>query len=251
MKNILFHFLLISSLYCIHIDRKEDLEKCIALANKSEFSAVGWVHTKNHCFTGTLIHPRVVVTSAHLLKNPEELRFNIYIFNKFFCVSGRAVIHPTYLTMKEENNLTEENLTSEVALIILDEPLYGVNYLKLPTHSQKETKAMYAIGFGKWNHQSSEYISQSKLGCTVYIEHYTGLLMGASSLNNKYFPLSGHPTNNEDFGCPLISADGNYTLQGIFKNHIIQKEDSYSFYIDLFPHVKWIESTIKQSLQEK
>ncbi len=249
MKNILFHFLLISSLYCIHIDRKEDLEKCIALAHKSEFSAVGWVSTSKKYCTGTLIHPRVVLTSAYTVKDCEDLSFNIDLFGKYFCIRGKAILHPTYLTIKKDNTLTFEEIASEIALIILDEPLYGVNYLKLPTGGVSAEKSMHAVGFGGWKNQTPNSIRASKLGCNLYIDAKNDHLMRAPYLNDKDLSLFGYPAGG-DMGCPLISKDGNYTLQGIFRNYFVDEENSFSLFIDLFPHLNWIENTIKQSLKD-
>ena len=92
------------------------------LSYSKEFDNVGLVTADAYYGSGTLIHPRVVITAAHVVQGKEKITFYLETEEGVKSIEGKALIHPDY----EKNHKNQgksihfENMACDAALIILE-----------------------------------------------------------------------------------------------------------------------------------
>lgn len=90
-------------------------------------SSTGTLSTKFMNAKGVLIHPKVVLTSAHVLQGRSGVTFN----NLY---KGTAFCHPCF---KKNSPLSIERCKYDIALFILDRAVLDMPYISLSTKAQE------------------------------------------------------------------------------------------------------------------
>ena len=175
--------------------------------------------------TGTLIHPRVVLTAAHVIENAPQICFvttkkcpNSGKVTLGVKVLGQAVIHK-YHTDGNKSKRSE----NDIALIFLDDEVYCEKYGTLCSNEITESKlCIYEIvGFGNY-HFKQEIRPLETPSCWFDRKLYSKVLSFRQKLNLISYvyntcniDLFG-TCKTGDSGRPLIKANNGLEICGIF-----------------------------------
>jgi hypothetical protein len=258
MKKLLIPFLLLSSLFGIYIDNVDHLKKHIDLAAKKNFDAIGVIYSDNAYGTGTLIHPNIILTAAHVVKDQENIRFQILVDGKRLDLAARAVCHPKF-SGKASPNIGQEDMPVDIALVFVDEPVLGIDYPTLAEYIPPQDLIFYATGYGGWNGAIPHYFLDRKLSGIAIIEEVNDQLIITNCNNLKDIELfaSGRPG---DSGGPIMTIEKEDLIHGVLSCIIFEedkegvegsfkKEPSYTVYPKIHNHIDWILDTIEANIE--
>jgi hypothetical protein len=256
MKKILLSLFLSFPLFAIYIDDTAKLDQHVTKAYQEEFNAVGLVYFGNGYGTGTLIHPKVVLTAAHVVEDQSDITFYLYIKNQGVKgVKGRAVIHPNYKPksdLKKEEILTE-NIPYDVALLFLEESIDGIDYPSLSSSPPPAPADYLAVGYGKWNGELPENLLNRKLsGISFhpnYIEENLIILYCANFLDIDLFATA----RQGDSGGPLIRMENDKVIYGVLSCLFSDPSDInappfFVAYSSVHSYLDWLLTTLEKNL---
>ena len=245
MKSLFLSLSLFFSIFSIHIEKLECLNRHRSLSSEVHFASVGIVRADGFRGTGTLIGPKVVITAAHIVQSSSSLHFGIEENEKIRWVKGFAVCHPGYVGMTSEK-ISRNDMNVDLALIFLETPLTKVAYCSLPDKQAGKVKPYYIAGFGGWNGPEPSALACKKLTAIVSIEERTEYVQTLSCLNTSGLDLFGSARLG-DSGGPLMSIEGHAKVEGVLSCIMHSKVDpTVCVYVSIYPHLKWILETIKE-----
>ncbi len=258
MKKLLVPFLLIGSLFGIYIDNVDHLKKHIDLAAKKNFAAIGVIYSDNAYGTGTLIHPNIILTAAHVVKDQENIRFQIYVDGKYIDLAARSICHPKF-SGAASPNIAHEDMPVDIALVFVDEPVLGVDYPTLAEYIPPQDLIFYATGYGGWNGAIPHYFLDRKLSGIAIIEEVDKdlIVTNCTNYNNIELFASGRPG---DSGGPIMTIDKEDLIHGVLSCIIFEqdqegvegsykKDPSYTVYPKIHNHIDWILETIEANIE--
>ncbi len=245
MKALLLSLALFFSIFSIHIEQLENLKRHQCLSSQVYFASVGMVRADGFRGTGTLIHPKVVITAAHIVQNSKSLHFAIEENKKTTLVKGFAVCHPGYVGMTSEK-ISRNDMDVDLALIFLETPLTKVPCCFLADKQPQGVQPYFITGFGAWNGPEPSAPMDKKLTAVVSIEERTKYLQTVSCLNTSALDLFGSARLG-DSGGPLMAIDDHAKIEGLLSCIMHSKVDpTVCVYVSIYPHLKWILETIKE-----
>jgi hypothetical protein len=258
MKKLLLTLFLSLSLSAIHIDNFDDLDAHKSMCYREEFDAVGIVFCTDQYGTGTLIHPNVVLTAAHVVEGKSEITFYIYSIDQGIkAIKGRAVIHPDYekIVKNPEEGISKENMPYDVALVFLEEAVNGVDYPTLSSSAAPIPSDYFAVGYGQWNGDLPENVLERKLSGFSFTTELSedGSLIFANCFNFMDINLFGTGRPG-DSGGPLMQIAEEKVIFGILScllNDTDNKENlnpTFCIYSSVHSYLDWIIDTMGKNL---
>lgn len=257
------------SVFSIVMDNLENIDFHNEMAYEKPFSSVGLIIAEPNpgsgsiLGTGTLIHPRAVLTAAHVLKNTKNAKFFLVTYGKVEERKGKVICHPGF-TGKDLPGIAYDEVPSDLALFILDEPITDISYPALGQSKPPILKDYYATGYGGTNApviDEEEGVDKFTV-LSVPDSFYKGIIgiPCDNRYNLKYFGSvrsgdSGGPlilrNGNEDViygvtSCILLEENSSEEAEEKDENHL--DEPFYACYASVHTHIDWIIETIAKNL---
>ncbi len=149
MKKLFLFLLILPALF--NLNAKSRIVNGTETGYKDHQGAVGLIMSSpsqiSHC-TGTLIHPRVVLTAGHCTTDRYGMKFNeieVYggsnIYHHKFTSSEKIYHHERWYGKNYEGSV-------DIALIYLKDPITGVNFYGLPKEDATIGNTGTIVGYG-------------------------------------------------------------------------------------------------------
>lgn len=263
MKSLLISIFLCSFCFGIYIDKIEDLTRHQELASKQEFESVGFLYCdKSHYGTGTLIHPKIVLTAAHVVKKAKQIDFFLRLPNgEIKVVTGKAICHPNYEKYNKnlDGSISWENMPYDMALVFLTEEINGLNYPSLSINPPPEPCDFYTVGYGRWNGKPPKHLIDYKLAGITFVHKYNEQDTKFSLNCNNCFAIDLFATGRPgDSGGPLCTINNDTVIHGVFSgliykqtNELVKNEGDAieGYYALIYKEIDWITTAIEENLE--
>ena len=256
MKKFILFLLSSLSLFSIYIENIDDRQKHQFLAWHEDFNGIGIVRSGNHFGTGTLVHPRIVLTAAHVVKNKKNITFDILINEKHISVSGKAKTHPKYKNKTHDGTILRKYMPYDIALVFLDQPIEEIDYPALSKSCPDKQITHTAVGYGGWNGSAPKNLLLRKCaGNSSILEVEENRLLVCSDNKHKIdFFVSAR---FGDSGSPLLEIrDDKNVIDGVLSCIVYPRNKKgqldrtkpplYSVYARVDTNLDWILNTIKE-----
>ncbi|MCH9622126.1 MAG: hypothetical protein S4CHLAM20_15610 [Chlamydiia bacterium] len=248
MKKILILLFIASSLFSIYVENYNNLQKHIDLAWHHDFDSVGYIKNKfGEYATGTLIHPNIAITAAHLFCHTQKAIFNIKINGKHIKVKGRSICHPQF-TFPNKKGLKVNQCLYDIALFILEEPIDLPSFPKIEEKLLNLEDQFHAVGYGKWKRICSLSLMNKKIAGKTFVIKRDKKFVLAETENSKNIDMFV-TAKKGDSGSPLLSFEQNPTILGVLTGNYNSKklQKNYKLYLNPYFHIDWIKKTIEEN----
>jgi hypothetical protein len=247
MKFLLFTFIFYSSVFSISIEHLENLSSHKQLSLQSHFKHVGLVLVDGFIATGTLIHPKVVLTSAHVVKKAKRIAFSIDQGGILKTVSGVGLSHPNYIG-GSSTTISITDMGFDIGLIFLDTPLIDSPYPLLADKQSPPHVPFFATGYGLWKKDLPPSLIERKLTGCLSIQEKRDHLIIASPTNFSAIDLFCNPQLGDSGGPLMTLFENTCIIHGVFSSSFFLKEAKNSpplpIYTSIYHTRDWILETI-------
>jgi hypothetical protein len=251
MKKLLLSLIVFGSCFGMKLDENTDSYQYRQWGQNFIMESVGVIKNRENVFIGTLIHPRVVLTSACALQNNGSYVFQITNGNQKYTIKGRPILRSKF---KDDKNPPFKN----IGLLILEDPILDIQCATLPNTLAEVPLVGVSSGFITADPDSSFVRLGYMTASPIYFEDCY-ISPAYNQFKIKYFGCPGR----QDYGAPVLNLiDSKSVLHAIVSYHlsfsITEIEENKkskealldgTLYLAVYPHINWIEEMIHEHVK--